>query len=157
MKEEDLQDLDQCVWIAVNHSLPTFQGDSRFSTWLVGICRYVFLTWLRRQRAEQTALPRQQEDPTAPDADSRRWETVPGPSIETPVVESVVIEEALKKLREKERLVIHFRYTEQLTDTEVAERMDLSLGTVKSHIRAALRRLREDNDLREAFVKGMTT
>ncbi len=55
---------------------------------------------------------------------------------------------ALARLTQPQRTVLVLRYYEGLTDTEVAQRLGLSVGTVKSTIWRALRRLRDDPSVR---------
>ena len=58
-----------------------------------------------------------------------------------------VLWQALAKLPEPQRTMLVLRYYEGRTDPEVAEAMGVSVGTVKSSIWRALRRLREDEGL----------
>jgi RNA polymerase sigma-70 factor, ECF subfamily len=54
-----------------------------------------------------------------------------------------VIEGALAGMGEDERTVIILAYREELTQSEIADRLGWPLGTVKTRTRRALRRLRE--------------
>jgi RNA polymerase sigma-70 factor (sigma-E family) len=69
-----------------------------------------------------------------------------------------VLWQALAKLPENQRTMLVLRYYEGRTDPEIADVLNISVGTVKSSIWRALRRLREDDtlasrdgDLGEAF------
>ncbi|WP_436786561.1 SigE family RNA polymerase sigma factor [Yinghuangia sp. YIM S10712] len=68
-----------------------------------------------------------------------------------------VLWSALAKLPEPQRTMLVLRYYEGRTDPEVAEVLGVSVGTVKSSIWRALRRLREDEALSfgadEAFAE----
>jgi RNA polymerase sigma factor (sigma-70 family) len=68
-----------------------------------------------------------------------------------------VLWRALAKLPEPQRTMLVLRYYEGRTDPEVAEVLGCSVGTVKSSIWRALRRLREDDALSfgadEAFAE----
>ncbi len=54
------------------------------------------------------------------------------------------IQALLNQLNENQRTVIYLAYYEGLSQTEMAEHMGQPLGTVKSWVRAALKKLRED-------------
>lgn len=58
-----------------------------------------------------------------------------------------VLWQALAKLPENQRTMLVLRYYEGRTDTEIADVLGISVGTVKSSIWRALRRLREDEQL----------
>ena len=53
------------------------------------------------------------------------------------------LQAALNGMPEPERIVIVMAYTEELSQSEIAERLGWPLGTVKTRTRRALRRLRE--------------
>ncbi|MFE9255178.1 SigE family RNA polymerase sigma factor [Streptomyces sp. NPDC006879] len=58
-----------------------------------------------------------------------------------------VLWQALARLPETQRTMLVLRYYEGRTDPEIAEILDISVGTVKSSIWRSLRRLREDQAL----------
>ncbi|MEU5098984.1 SigE family RNA polymerase sigma factor [Streptomyces sp. NPDC020996] len=58
-----------------------------------------------------------------------------------------VLWQALARLPELQRTMLVLRYYEGRTDPEIAEILDISVGTVKSSIWRSLRRLREDEAL----------
>ena len=51
--------------------------------------------------------------------------------------------QALQTLPDKERQIIEIAYYEGLSQSEIARRLDIPLGTVKSRSRQALRKLRQ--------------
>ena len=57
------------------------------------------------------------------------------------MAENLAVREALKKLSESERQAIYFCVVKQLTHEEAAERLGAPLGTLKSRVRAGLRKL----------------
>ena len=79
----------------------------------------------------------------------RRWREV---STDTPrdvpvtddgAEDRLVLHRALGVLAPRQRAVIVLRYYEDLTEVQTAEALGISVGTVKSQARDALRRLRE--------------
>jgi RNA polymerase sigma-70 factor, ECF subfamily len=68
----------------------------------------------------------------------------PGPEGALAALEiSEAISEALRTMPEVERTVIVMAYREELTQSEIAARLDWPLGTVKTRTRRALQRLRD--------------
>jgi RNA polymerase sigma-70 factor (ECF subfamily) len=55
-----------------------------------------------------------------------------------------IVRAAMAKLTENQRRVIQLAYYEGLSQTEMAEKLGEPLGTVKTWIRAALKKLRDE-------------
>jgi RNA polymerase sigma-70 factor, ECF subfamily len=110
------------------------------STWIYTIARNLRIDRLRREFAWQE-LPEghdetASDDPT-PEAALSDWER------------QVRVREALAQLPQDQHEVIALSYLEGLSHSEIAERLKLPLGTVKSRMRLAYQKIRETvEDLR---------
>ncbi|MGQ7295642.1 RNA polymerase sigma factor [Quadrisphaera sp. KR29] len=104
--------------------------------WLVGIARHRIADALRRRAAQ----PEQPWDPTDPGgAPPQATAVVDGPDRG---VELVDVREEVERLEQPQRRIVELAYWEDLTHAEIAERTGLPLGTVKSHLRRTMGRLR---------------
>ena len=128
---EDLEDIAQQIWLAVWRALPGFRGDAAFCTWVVGVAKNVVFDWIRRRGSALQSVDCDERE-TADDQ----------PDWEDRFLKSLAVHDAVKHLSANEREAIHLRYFLQLTDEEIAQKLDVPLGTVKSRIRAALGKLR---------------
>ena len=103
--------------------------------WLVGICRHrVADAWAGRERARRITA--------AAVAGAGRAETT-GPAVDTRVADRVLLLGELDRLDQPQRGIIEMAFFEDLTHAQIAARTGLPLGTVKSHIRRTLERLRD--------------
>ncbi|MGW0731212.1 SigE family RNA polymerase sigma factor [Streptomyces sp. NPDC002851] len=99
--------------------------------------------WRRRKLNE---YPTEELPETAGDTDAMRGTEL-----------RAVLWQALARLPELQRTMLVLRYYEGRTDPEIADILDISVGTVKSSIWRSLRRLRDDEalshgrDLEESF------
>jgi DNA-directed RNA polymerase specialized sigma24 family protein len=84
----------------------------------------------------------------------RRWTgEVPSPELpETGGFQQVDVRLSLRELTAKQRTVVMLRYFEDRTETETADIMGCSVGTVKSQSAKALARLRRDPGLAEILT-----
>ncbi|MYV57293.1 SigE family RNA polymerase sigma factor [Streptomyces sp. SID3212] len=89
--------------------------------------------WRRRKLNE---YPTEELPETAGDTDAMRGTEL-----------RAVLWQALSRLPETQRTMLVLRYYEGRTDPEIADILDISVGTVKSSIWRSLRRLREDQVL----------
>lgn len=129
----DAEDLVQQVFIAA------WQGRERFDpskgslgAWLSGITRFKAIDHLR-------AAGRR---PSTPSADVGEREAVE-PVVDR-VVDRMVLARALDTLPAARRVVVELGFFDDLTHPEIAERLDLPLGTVKSHMRRGLEALQRE-------------
>lgn len=132
---EDAADITQNVFLSAWNSRHGY--DSRrasLKTWLVMITRRRVADHFRSQSirgVNDTAPVPAGSGPstTVADADS--------------VVDRLVLNEEMEHLGEPAATVMTLAFYEDLTQQQIAERLDLPLGTVKSHMRRSLIRLRE--------------
>lgn len=125
-------DLAQEAFLRAYRGLAGFEGRARFSTWLYRIAYNVYLNHRARTKVH-AALPENFENGTAaPESalsqsrsDLRRD-----------------LEAAIGALPERYRAVIMLYYLEDVSYPEIAEILDLPLGTVKTHLHRAKRLLR---------------
>lgn len=99
--------------------------------WLMGIARYKVLGVLRSEgRAPLPADPDRIDGPV-----------VDGDHVDR-IADRLLVAHALRTLPERSRRAVELSFLDGHTHQEVAERLDLPLGTVKSDIRRGLERLR---------------
>lgn len=133
----DAEDVTQHVFIAA------WQGHARFrpeggalAAWLVGITRHKIADALGRRprRSEVTT------DPVVVASGADRFDH--GSAHEEAVAQRLVITDELSLVGQPQRTILELAFYEDLTHQQIAERLGLPLGTVKSHIRRTLGRLR---------------
>lgn len=120
LNEPDVDDVTQDVLIAVAESIGSFRGEARFTTWLHQVARYKAIAHLRRQR-DEAALDEELEV-----TDSVR--------ISSLLAGRDRVDALLAVLPEHYRAAVALRDLDQLPYEEVAQRLDISLGTVKSRV-----------------------
>jgi RNA polymerase sigma-70 factor (ECF subfamily) len=145
-REEPAFELAQEVLISAFRHIRKFRAQSRLSTWLYRITanlaknRYVVEN---RERARFTSL----DNPSSGENDvrPREWRDAGvGPRQQAEGNEAMeILHERLSRLEPEWREVIVLRYFEDLSYEEIAEVLDVPLGTVKSRINRARRMLRE--------------
>ncbi len=67
---------------------------------------------------------------------------IPEPPVGDALADRLLVAHALDALSPRARQVVELAFYSDLTQTEIAARLDLPLGTVKSDMRRALQRLR---------------
>ena len=134
-------DVTQEVFIKVYNSLEKYSSEYKFSTWLYRIAHNAAIDWMRRNSVSQTSLEAENADGTfqlqiessqpTPEQDRERseWRTE--------------IDLVVKCLPTAYRELILLRHTQDLSYDEIAEVMNLPLGTVKNRLFRAREMMRE--------------
>lgn len=123
-------DLAQETFLRAWRGMPRFRGESRFGTWLY---RIAYNTYLMHRRANRIST--EDEAPGSPDDAAALPPSIDG-------AQRGELQRALQSLSPSERAAIVHCYYLELSHAEAASVLGWPLGTVKSHIRRGLDKLR---------------
>lgn len=133
--DEDVIDLTQETFIKAFNALPRFKFEYPFSRWLYKIASNRCIDHLRRMRFQAVSLDQ-------PINTNDGGEVTTDPPDNDPVADDLLLAKeraemlykAIKTLPEKYQTVIRMRHEEDLEYQEIAEKLNLPLGTVKAHL-----------------------
>jgi RNA polymerase sigma-70 factor (ECF subfamily) len=133
------EDLTQEVFLRVWNRIPTFDMErGSLSTWMLTIARHSAIDFLRSRGGKQSRLSVSLDGMERP---------IAGGNAETELQSSTdakKVRAAMARLEPKHRELLELAYFDGLSQTEMAEKLELPLGTVKTWVRSALRQLREN-------------
>lgn len=113
-------DFSQMAFLQCWQKLKNLQNPLSFSGWLRQIALNIWLQHIRKNDALWGAEDYDQQQAITPDYDV----TIP-----------LDLDRALSLLPANQRTVLVLHYNEQLTHVEIAEALEMPLGTVKSHLK----------------------
>ena len=122
-------DLAQDAFLAAFEQIAEFKGEGTFPAWVKRIAARLYVRrWRRDSRTDLMADPAgEAADPTS------------GPAA---AADRIDLDEALKTLSPAERLCVSMCYGAGLSHAEAAAALNTPLGTVKSHVKRGLDKLR---------------
>ncbi len=134
-EKNDAEDLTQEAFIKAFNSLGSFNTEYAFSTWLYKIASNNCIDYLRKRRLRTVSMhaPVQTRDGEAQMELSDPNAVRPDVPI-TSAERTAVLQEAIRNLPDKYRVVIELRHTQELEYADIAQQLGLPLGTVKAHL-----------------------
>ncbi len=132
--KQEAEDLTQETFIKAYKSLTSFNEAYAFSTWLFKIATNSCIDHFRKRKLKTYSM-----DQTIryKDDEIRHEYADPKPGVEHDLVaneRAIIIRTAIEQLPEKYRIVIEMRHQQEQSYEEIAEKLDLPLGTVKARI-----------------------
>jgi RNA polymerase sigma-70 factor, ECF subfamily len=144
---EDARDAAQETFLKIYRGLGSFRGESGLKTWIYRIAINQAMNqqrWWRRRRKEETFSL----DLNRPDSETTLGSTLFG-TCASPEDEAIENERerrimrALSEIKKEYRAALMLREIEELSYEEIAETLEISIGTVKSRIARGREELRQ--------------
>jgi RNA polymerase sigma-70 factor, ECF subfamily len=134
------EDAAQDVFLRMYRGLPYFRGESRLSTWIYRIVANVCAQEAARRPAP-VSLDDDRAPPVVPGAADRQF---------SDLELRERLEKAIARLPPNQRLLVAAHYLEGIQYEDLAEALDIPMGTVKTHLYRAKQQLRRllETDLR---------
>lgn len=142
----DAEDISQEVFLRVFRSFKTFHRDAKLNAWLYRITYNASIDHLRKRAITP--------EPMADEALEAKFQSHPQIAEPQASLDPAVaaergllqdrIEKALGKVSPREKAVFLLRHYEDLSLREIAESLELTVGSVKSYLFRALRKLRTE-------------
>jgi RNA polymerase sigma-70 factor (ECF subfamily) len=129
-KHDEAEDLTQDVFLKIFKSLNTFDRRANFQTWLISVSRNLCIDHYRSVRKERETINRD-VDP----GDLSPVSASVSPHAQLELRDRVtLLRQALSKLAPTLRTAVMMRDIQELSYQEIADRLELPEGTVKSRI-----------------------
>lgn len=142
--KENAEDLTGDFFLKLWEISGNYKPGSGHRAWMARIARNMSIDFLRKRKRE--TLSDMMEDAADQEKESGHGSTIYDIDTKSPVEEEVIsdlsIKEALLKLTDEEQEVINMKIMGDLTFREIAEIMNLSMGTVTWKYQSAMKKLR---------------
>ena len=142
----EIPDLTQEVFLRVFKAIDSFRGDSSFEWWLLEIADNIYKNELRRKGAEKRDGIEQSLDAPASEETTSLGQIlasdVPSPLAEAERKQQEErVRATIRGFSPQMRLAVLLRYEKDLKYQEIADRMKISIETVKAHLFQARKKL----------------
>ncbi len=136
---EDANDAAQEAFLSAWKGLPNFRGEANFSTWLYRLASNAAIDHMRKgkRQQEESSLDNDDAPLSVPDQGPGPQEALEGRELREAVTAG------LQALSEDHRKILILREYQELSYDEIADVLDMDLGTVKSRISRARQALRK--------------
>ncbi len=134
---QDAEDLMQDTYLRVYRGAASYRPQGKPLAWILRITRNLSLDKVRSKPTGELPL-------------EEAWIPAPGSDISESTLDRLLLQGLLSRLSEEERQIVILHSVEQFKHREIAELLDIPLGTALSKYRRSLSKLRKmlEEDLR---------
>lgn len=130
---QDAEDACQRVFLRAWRSRNSYDPTRPLGAWLTGITRRVILDIYDERSRYSRVTETVEHNAQAVEA---------APTLDQSVVDRVLVTDALERLKPPQGDILRMAFVQDLPQAEIARRLDMPVGTVKSHVNRGLRALR---------------
>ena len=150
------EDITQDTFLQAYQKLSTLKEPQRFASWLYVIAANYCKMWMRKKRLSTQSL--EDINSTALERATYSGYVIAENEQTTAEAQREVVKKLLAKLQESERTVITLHYLGGMTYKEISEFLGVSVGTIKTRVYRARRRLKKEEPMiREALENFQIT
>lgn len=135
VSHDDTDDLLQNTFMKAWANIDYFRGDAKLSTWLYRIAVNESITFLNKERAKRNL--------TVDDEDTFLVESLPADEWFDGDEWQLLLQQAIARLPEKQRLVFTMRYFDEMKYEEMSEILGTTVGALKASYHHAAKKVEE--------------
>ena len=139
---EDAADLAQEAFFKAWKGLKFYKFEASFPTWLYRLTTNVCIDFLRKQKRQLTVSLTVEDEEDGQETELPDHAPLPEEQL-LKKERQQQIQRAMQELEEEARLILSLRVVEDLSYEQIAQIMDLKIGTVKSRLARARERLKK--------------
>lgn len=132
---DDADDLTQTVFIKVWKGIESFRQDSKLYTWVYKIATNECLSFLAKKKKRFFIPIHDVSNELSEKIDSGKY--ISGDDIQ------ILLQKAILKLPEKQRLVFNMKYFDEMKFDEISEITGTSTGALKANYHHAVKKIEE--------------
>ena len=133
--KDDAEDLTIEAFGKAFHRLKQYTPNYAFSTWLFKIASNNCIDWIRKQKKKTFSI----DNPIGTDDGDEMTIELKGTGLDPAEIaikeqKNLIMREVVDKLKPRYRTLVELRYYQEYSYEEIAEELDLPLGTVKAQL-----------------------
>jgi len=136
---DDTEEVLQNVWIKIWQNINGFKGESALTTWLYRIAYNESISYLQNRKKQNLADWETSEPLIESHTDDKMFSHELFDHAE--VIKKIEI--AIEKLPQKQKLIFHYRYNEEMPYAQIAEITGTSEGALKASFHHAVKKIEE--------------
>ena len=147
------EEIAQDTFLQAYRNLTTLRNPNQFSGWLYVIANRLCLKWLQRNKSAMQSLG----DTPMEEVEKSSYTRYLSEQRETEASERryAIVKRLLERLPESERTVVTLYYLGEMTAKEIGKFLGVSVNTIKSRLRRARERLKNDEPMIREMLGGV--
>ncbi len=147
------EEIAQDTFLQAYKNLTTLRDPNQFAGWLYVIANRLCLKWIQRNKSAMQSL----EDTSMGEIEKSSYTRYISGQRETEATERryAIVKRLLQRLPESERTVVTLYYLGEMTAKEISKFLGVSVNTIKSRLRRARERLKDNESMIREMLGGV--